>query len=264
MSSWKPNQSPAFVLVPSLYFFSTRINRSLDAVFLAATSYVPAYWILARASDFTPIEAGIFFLLGYLCFISFYEIGYFFNDTWDALRQKGGGRRRIGFSPGAAYSSLFIAVRLAAWGGVAYFLGWLTNPVWLACYAALGLAMAEHNLIASSGYRAASFYQLAVLRFICPIVGALPREALISALLPALLLYTYIRYLSYLDSKDLLSMPERRLPSFGVVQIGMLAPLVLLIGYMLENRMLLELFVYYFAVFAGFALLKRARGGAEA
>lgn len=263
MSSWTPNGSPAFVLVPSFYFFSTRINRFLDAIFLVTTSYVPAYWILARVADVTPVEAGILFLLGYLCFISFYEIGYFFNDSWDAARQKGG-RRRIGFSPGVGYSSLFVAVRLAAWGGAAYFVGWLENPVWLACYGALGLAMAQHNLIASSAFRAASFYELAVLRFICPIIGALPREQLVSALLPALLLYTYVRYLSYLDSKDLLAMPERRLPSFGVVQIAMLAPLVCLIAYMLNDQVLLELLVYFFLVFAGFAVLRRGRGAAEA
>ena len=119
--------------------------------------------------------------------------------------------------------------------------------------------MAQHNLIASSGYRAASFYQLAVLRFICPIAGALPADQLISALLPALLLYTYIRYLSYLDSKNLLSMPERRQPSFGAVQIGMLAPLVALIAYMLNNQVLLELLVYYFLVFGAFALLQRPK-----
>lgn len=259
MNSWKPSQSPAFVLIPFFYFLGTRINRFLDAIFLVATSFVPAWWILTRGSDLTALEAGVSFLIGYLCFISFYEIGYFFNDTWDALRQKDGGRRRIGFKPGLAYSSLFIALRLAIWGGAAYFLGWLGNPVWLACYAALALAMAQHNLIASSAYRAASFYQLAVLRFICPIAGALPKDQLVSAILPALLLYTYIRYLSYLDSKDLLLMPERREPTFGVVQIGMLAPLVAVIAYMLNNRVLLELLGYYFVVFGGFALVQRVK-----
>lgn len=259
MNSWKLSQSPVFVLVPFIYFVGTRINRVLDAIFLVATSFVPAWWILTRASDLGAVEAGVSFLLGYLCFISFYEIGYFFNDTWDASRQKDGGRRRIGFSPGPAYASLFLAIRLATWGGTAYFLGWFGDPVWLACYAALGLAIAQHNLIASSGYRAASFYQLAVLRFICPIAGALPKDQLISAVLPALLLYTYIRYLSYLDSKDLLSMPERRQPTFGIVQIGMLAPLVAVIAYMLDNQVLLELLAYYLVVFGGFALMQRAK-----
>lgn len=258
LNSWKPDRSPILLLVPSLYFFATRMNRVLDIIYLVATSYVPAYWILARLSDLTPPEAGISFLLGYLCFISFYEIGYFFNDTWDSLRQQGG-RRRIAFSPGAAYSALFVVVRLATWGGVAYLLGWFANLVWLACYLALAVAMLQHNLILSSAYRAASFYQLAVLRFVCPIAAALPREHFISAVLPALLLYAYPRFMSYLDSKELLTMPERRQPTFGIVQITMLAPFVALLAYIFESSVLLEILAYFMVVFGAFSVIGRSR-----
>ncbi len=257
LSFWKLNQSPSLLLVPSLYFYGTRMNRVLDVIFLVATSYVPAYWILARLSDLGPVEAGISFLLGYLCFISFYEIGYFFNDSWDSMRQKGG-RRRMSFSPGATYSALFVAVRLATWGGVSYLLGWFGNLVWLACYVALAVAMLQHNLISSSAYRAASFYQLAVLRFICPIAATLPREHFISAVLSALLLYTYPRFLSYLDSKDLLTMPERRQPSFGMVQITMLGPFVALLAYFFESLVLIEILAYFLVVFGGFSVLGRS------
>ena len=263
MNSWKLNQSPALLLVPWLYYCGTRVNRPLDLVFVVATSYMPAYWILARVTGLGWAEAAVSFVLGYLCFVSFYEIGYFFNDSWDARRQEGG-RRRIGFAPGAAYSALFVGIRLGVWGGLGYLLGWFLNPIWVGCYIALALAMLQHNLIASSAYRAASFFQLAVLRFVCPIAAALGPEQFLAALLPAILLYTYLRFLSYLDSKDLLDMPERRLPAFGAVQIAMLAPLIALIAYATRTPVLFELLIYFFIVFGGFALLPRSKPVSDA
>ena len=263
MNSWKLNRSPALLLVPWLYYCATRVNRPLDLVFVVATSYVPAWWILVRVAELDLLQATLSFVLGYLCFVSFYEIGYFFNDSWDSKRQEGG-RQRIGFSPGAFYSALFVTVRLGCWAGLGYALGWFGNPIWLGCYLALALAMLQHNLITSSAYRAASFFQLAVLRFVCPIAAALRPEQFVLALLPATLLYTYLRYLSYLDSKDLLAMPERRLPAFGAVQIAMLTPLVALIAYATGSPVLFELLIYFLAVFGGFALLGRSRPITEA
>lgn len=251
--------SRALAAVPFAYLVATRVRTPRDWAYLVATSWVPAIWLLFRLTELGPVKALTCFALGYLAFVALYEIGYFVNDAWDAKRDAAG-RQRLGFAPGPAYSILFVAIRIATWGAIGWFTGWLSDPVWLAGYAALLVAFAEHNLVAGNGLRLASFYQLAVLRFVLPMLGALSPPAYPAVLLSAILLYAYLRYLSYADSKDLLDLPERRTPQFGLLQLVMLAPLVGFVAFILNAAPIAELLVYMIAVHAGWWRLARDRG----
>lgn len=251
--------SRALAAVPFAYLIATRVRTPRDWAYLVATSWVPAIWLLFRLADLGPLEALGSFALGYLAFVALYEIGYFVNDAWDAKRGEAG-RKRLGFSPGTAYAILFVSIRVATWAAVGWITGWLSNPAWLAGHAALFLAFAQHNLVAGNGLRLASFYQLAVLRFVMPILGALAPPAYPAALIAAILLYAYLRYLSYADSKDLLNLPERKTPRFGLLQLVMLAPLVGFIAVILDAAPIAELLVYMIAVHAAWWLFARVRG----
>ena len=244
-------------LIPFVYLAQSRLKSVRDVGYLVATSWLPAIWILARFADDGLANPALLFAAGYLCFIAIYEIGYLANDAWDAAKATDG-RRRIGFRVGPVYALVFVAIRVAFWLLVAGRLGWLSNLLWLACYAALLLAFAQHNLIRSGALRSASFFQLATLRFVLPIVASLPQEGLAPAFVAAFLFYTYFRFLSYLESKRLLTMPQRKGSWFGLAQIVILAPLWLLMSYLLSTTVIAEVGLY-FTVFYAAAGLAQSR-----
>ena len=215
--------------------------------YLVATSWLPAIWLLWRLTDLSVAGSALAFAAGYLAFISIYEIGYLINDAWDAPRSTGG-RQRLNFPLTPPFTLAFIAIRLAVWAVVGVLTGWIGNPLWLAGYAALSLAIAQHNMFQSKGLRLASFYELATLRFLLPVLAALPAASLPAAILTALLLYSFPRFLGYLDSKGILNLPERREPQFGFLLILSLAPLLVVTSYMLRTAVLAELTAYFLAI----------------
>jgi hypothetical protein len=198
------------------------------------------------------------FAAGYLAFISIYEIGYLANDSWDAKRSTRG-RQRLDFPPSLSFISSFVAVRLAVWVAVGVMTGWIDNAIWLAGYVVLLAAIAQHNLIQSKGLRLASFYELATVRFLLPIIAALPAASLPAAILAALLLYSFPRFLGYLDSKDILHLPERSESRYGFLLILSLTPLLLLSSYLLRNTVLAELTAFYLAIHGLWWAMARAR-----
>jgi len=250
------------MLVPFLYSLITRFNGARDRAYLVASSWIPATWLIFRLSDVGLVAAIVKFALGYLAFIAVYEIGYFINDAWDA-RKSAAGRRRIDFAWGPAFVILFVAIRVALWLAIGYATGWISDPVWLACFAALAAAIAQHNLIASPALRAASFFQLSTLRFAVPVVASVPRQALLLVFAAALLFYTYFRFLSYLDSKALLDMPARRRPQFGFVQGLMLAPLAILISFLSSSTILAELALYFVMIFGLWIVLSPKQNASD-
>lgn len=235
-------------LLPFGYFVLTRVGNIRDLGYLVASSWLPAMWFLFRTSGSPWAHVLLNFVAGYLAFIAIYEIGYLANDSWDA-RKSSGGRQRTPFRFGPAYLLAFVVIRLSAWVAIGQWTGWLANPIWLAGYAALVLAFAQHNLIAAAGLRSASFFQLATLRFVLPIVAAVPAEFHLLLFLAAILFYAYLRLLSYLESKDLLVMPERRGTNFGLIQLAMLSPLILLVALIAKSQVMVELLVYFGAVY---------------
>ena len=204
--------SRLLTLVPFGYLLVTRTTRPKDLAYLVASSWIPAIWLAFRlgGTDFVGALAG--FALGYVAFLCVYEIGYLVNDSWDAARSASG-RHRVNFEVSPSYAFAFVLIRLACWAAIGWTTGWWTDPLWLGTYAMLVIALCEHNLLTSPALRLTSFVQLAVLRFLAPIAALVPRERVAAALLSAVIFYAYLRALSYLESKDLLTMPERRAPA---------------------------------------------------
>jgi hypothetical protein len=241
--------SRAVSLLPFGYFAVTRVSSLRDLAYLVATSWLPAIWLIARLAGLDNIQSVMTFLIGYMAFISAYEIGYLVNDAWDA-RRSGEGRARLSFHLDRAYVVAFLAIRLGLWAGIGVLTNWIANPLWLAGYAALAIAFAQHNLVHLKDLRLASFYELATLRFMLPILASIPVGALPPALLVALILYAFPRFLAYAESKDLLNLDKRRAPSFGFLLLLSFSPLVLYFSYLLDAEILVELLAYYLAIHA--------------
>lgn len=250
----------AIALVPFGYQWITRIATVRDVMYLVAGSWIPGIWLIHRLGDFGLAHSIIAYLLGYLAFVSIYELGYFANDAWDSSRSDDG-RSRIGFRWGAPFLITFVAVRLSAWAIIGYYTGWINSLIWIAGFAALAAAFTEHNLIRSAGLRAASFTQLAILRFMIPVIGAAPSDALLT-FAAAIIFYFHFRYLSYLDGKGLLRMEIRKRPDFQFVQSLMLVPMVLFLALVSKSTLLFELSIYFLIVSAMWAFLKRKMAGA--
>jgi hypothetical protein len=248
-------------LVPFFYFLVTRISGLRDLAYLAASSLLPGLWLVWRLGEYGPIEAIVRFALGYLAFIAIYELGYFLNDAWDA-RRRPSGRQRIPFVWGVVYAATFVALRLVAWPAIGWATGWLWSPLWLAAFGALILAFGQHNVISAAALRSATFVQLSTLRFVIPVLPSIAPESVAAVIAAALLFYTYFRFLSYLESKDLLQMPDRRAGSFQLLQTLMLTPLILFLAYTSGLAVIFELWVYFVVIFGLWAALSsRGRGG---
>lgn len=254
------NFAKGLALLPFGYTAVTRLKSARDVAYLVCSSWLPAAWFLYRTEPLSIADTLVNFGLGYLAFIAIYEIGYLANDYWDA-RKSDVGRQRVPFLAGPAYACLFVALRVAVWTVIGWWTGWIAEPIWLAGYGALGIAFAEHNLIAAPGLRSASFFQLAILRFVLPVLAPTAPGSRLTLLLVAILFYVYLRLLSYLESKDLLTIPERRKPSYSLAQIAMLLPIAALISLLAGQLVVLELWAYFLLCFAGWAVLDRRASG---
>lgn len=250
--------SKSLSLIPGGYLAVTRIHGLRDLAYHLATSWLPAIWLVLQLTELSPAMAGLLFLAGYLAFIAAYEIGYLANDVWDA-RRSDGGRHRLSFAVDAPYLTAFLGIRLATWLVIGMAMNWVANPIWQAGYAILAIAFAQHNLVSSKGLRLASFYELATLRFLLPIAALLSAQSMVPALLVALLLYAFPRFLSYMESKDLLALEERRAPAFGFFLLLSFSPLVLYLAWVLRIGVLAELLAYFLAIHWAWWLLVSVR-----
>jgi hypothetical protein len=227
-----------------------------DFTYLVASSWVPGIWIISRLGDHSLGDAALYFAAGYLCFVSVYEIGYLVNDAWDAPKTERG-RKRIRFAYGQVYVVSFVALRIGIWAGLSALFGWIGDMVWLAAFAALVVAFAEHNLIRPVAFRSASFFQLACLRFMIPVIGETPADKLLLLLFTGIVFYTYFRFLAYLDGNGQLAMPDRRRRDFGVIQFAMLAPFIAFGAFVSGEILLLELLGYFVMIYGVYALIVR-------
>lgn len=240
------------------YLLVSRGRNPWDLLYMVGNSWIPGLYLIVRLGGMDPLRALVAFVLGYLAFISCYELGYLTNDSWDAARSTGG-RRRIGFAVSPGYILLFTAIRLMVWLSIGWLTGWILDPAWAAGYAALVAAFTLHNVLSSPAIRIASFLQLSILRFMLPIIGALRPGTYLVAFAVAFLFYTLFRLLSYLDSKDLLSMTEPRTGRFKLAVVAVQAPLAAYLSVLSNSTVIAEMFVYYLALYGLVSVRRRRR-----
>ena len=240
--------SKLLLLVPMGYALHTRMNSARGLLANAATAWLPGALVLhLLRRGLTPegaVGSAGRYAAGYLAFVCVYELGYFANDTL-GTRFDETPRRRLRHRTGPAFAAAFVAVRLAAWAGAAWAFGWHANPAWAGLYAALAVLLVTHNVIASTAYKAASFLQMSLLRFVAPVVPFAAAEQVPLLLVLGLTFFSYHRLMTYLVSKERLHLPERAepmyypkavlatLPLTGLVAAAAWPPALLVHGYYL-------------------------------
>lgn len=208
--------NPSFrYAVPLTYAYASRLHQLREMAATAYMEWVPNVLLVVSLEGLPVGQSVPDLALSWIAFMSFYELGYMMNDLY-SVRYDAIPRRRLGLkSVGRAWIWWGI-VRLLVCGGIVFFKEWYRLPhVWL-IYAVGVAAFITHNLLRLVGPKVLTFVTLATVRFLAPMFPILTVENLSSILFPALINIVLFRTLSYIDSKGMLRMPERRTAFFRV------------------------------------------------
>ncbi len=202
------NMGPFFL--PFFYTFSTRLRGNpFSLLYLILFEWTIAISVLFFVQGYTFLQSLGFYLLSYLAFISIYEIGYFVNDIFSIRYEKVPRARLKNTNITSRLVILIIGVRLTVFAFITTVLDFWHEPRWTGIFIALVIIFSIHNLIRKEDLKPITFLGLASLRFFGPILSFISSETFHLLLPPFILCYLVYRFLSYLDSKDLLRIPSR-------------------------------------------------------
>ncbi|MDE9450358.1 hypothetical protein J3R80_07730 [Aliiroseovarius sp. Z3] len=239
------------LLLPFGYAFQSRYHWPRDFMVNALTAWVPGVILVALLGDLTISDAFIRYLLGYASFICIYELGYLANDTI-GLRHDPTPRRRIDIGFSAGFIVAFIVVRLSIGLAAAVVLGVANSGLYWASVSALVAGLIAHNTLRSVELKFYTFLQLSLLRFTLPVLPALLIDAGTTAILTsfatALLLFTLPRFLTYLDAKGRLTLPERKARTYHLKTHVAVLPLVILLSVLTDETAPLVCLIWGVAV----------------
>jgi hypothetical protein len=245
-------------LFPFGYFLKTRLNTLSAWLFHGYAEYLLGFLLLLY-SGLSPIEAFKNFVPGYLAFISIYEIGYIFNDFVSVRFEKNPRKRLSSWNPSSALIMLWVLIRVAFFLAISYYLGVSDNRQWLLFYLSLVIVFALHNSLNKKGYKIFTFVSLAFIRFYAPVFLFLSTGMLLQTLAGVFIHYILFRTITYIDSKDLLRIPDRNSLSFKTAFYALFIPLSGLISILSINWLCLWINLY-FLVFWGALLLANKMG----
>lgn len=233
--------------MPFGYFVKTRLNNKAALLFHGYAEFLLGILLLLYAG-FNGIDAITSFAIYYLAFISIYEIGYIFNDFVSVKFEKNPRKRLQDYVPSNSVIITWIIIRVLCFIAVIFFEGVYTEVNWWLFYTLLILVFAVHNIIKKSENKIFTFFSLAGLRFYAPLFFILPEDVLQQTLPPVVIHYMFYRTLTYIDSKGLLNIPNRKSLSFKLSFYLYLIPLSILI-YIITTRWLCIYINIYFLIF---------------
>lgn len=221
------------ILFPFTYSLTSRFDRWSYVIYHCLLEWIPAIVLAGYYVGLTPGTALAVFL-NYLAFISLYEIGYLTNDFLSEKVEADPRGRAKKYEITSLSLSLLIAVRLAAYIAISYYLGNLSQLLNWIFFAALTIIFALHNTFDPSR-RLATFVGLSVLRFVGPIYLLLPLDVL-RIVLPAVLLnYSFLRMITYGGNKGLIMIEQRKAPTFKLSHYAALIPLNLFMAAIYDS-----------------------------
>ena len=231
-----------FYLIPFTYFQRTRLRSLKEWIFHAWNEWLANCLILFCAFSFDAIEAVKCFLIGYIAFISLYEIGYIANDFY-AVRNEANPRMRFGRAISRGMIAFWIVARFALFAAISYYFQFGFD--WFLFYIALAIVFALHNLMDDRSLKTYTFLQLAIFRFWAPVFMFLPKEVVMGLLPITVLYYVFNRTLTYMDSKDLLKLPNRTTLSFKLNSGFILLSFSLFWAYYVQSWMAAGIAAYF-------------------
>ena len=197
------------IFIPFGYALHTRIRGLRNLTNNAATAWIPALILIALATPTNPWSAFWKLPISYICFIAFYELGYFYNDTL-GTRGETNPRLRLKHDLSRWEVMAVIGIRIAVIVAICGLMGWYNQVSWLTFYAILGVVIVLHNTINETAIRLVTFFQMSLLRFVAPIFVWLPTEKFTMCLMAGVVFFTFTRFITYLEAKDRLVLPERK------------------------------------------------------
>jgi len=214
-----------------------------DWIFHTWNEWFINFLLLFYVADFEPLIALKNFVIGYIAFISFYEIGYIVNDFY-AVKKEKAPRMRFGSQQVSQFIIwLWVAIRVAIFLAISYYFHFSAD--WMLFYLGLGIVFALHNVLTSSALKTFTFLQLAIFRFWAPVFMFVPKS-LIGLLFPVVFFYyVFNRTLTYMDSKSLLQMPERLSISFRLQASLVLLTFLLFWAYFVQSWLCVLCAVYF-------------------
>ncbi len=242
--------------LPFCYFFYSRIRKDGSIIFNLAFEFIPWLIISLIYSQFESINTLKYLISSYFAFISIYEIGYIFNDFYSVRFEKNGrlrGPRHVNHSTIITW----IIFRLLVFISCSLFLPFGNSHEWIIFYVVLSIIFLFHNLINEKELKVISFFWLAFLKFLAPVIFLVKIDYLSSLCLVSSLIYVPFRCLSYLESKSLLLMKLRKTLKFRT--LCFLSPLLFSIIFYQNyyfSLFVVMSFYYAMAILTYFFLLK--------
>ena len=244
----------AVLLLPFSYFLLTRLKNLRNLIFHSYFEWIPAIGILFFLEETELVSSFKEFILGYLAFISIYEIGYLTNDQLSEKREENP-RRRMDDNLSKAFLIVLILVRVGIFLGITLYFGLQSSLIWWLYYVLLILSFFLHNVITNNDYRLVTFFNLSVFRFFAPIFIFLSIENLRLIFPVILICYSFFRTLIYMDNKDLLSVKARKTPLFNLSFFAITFIVVVLYSFISISWVPMIL-AGYFMIFTFFYFLK--------
>lgn len=204
------------VLVPFTYFLLTRLSKG-SIVFHLLFEWVAALVLVVLLGDSdSGVENFIRALGCYFAFISLYEIGYIANDVYDASKDEFG-RHRLPVGATITWVGFWSASRISFFLFGTYIFGAWQRVEWWLFFGTLCIIFTFHNIVIRYELKIISFLWLAWYRFMAPLIFVVSKDQIFGISFAVAIGYVIFRYLSYLDSKDMLRLPERRNNYFRVM-----------------------------------------------
>lgn len=252
-------QNRLLIQIPFLYLATTRMNTIKGLVSNAATAWLPGIFIVMAWGDHSLPFSVIYYLAAYLVFVSIYEVGYLVNDTL-GTRYDETPRHRLAFRPSAAEIVFFIVLRIVAASAIAWYLSLYESVAWRVAISALIIVICIHNTISSSALKAASFIQMSTLRFVIPVLPLIRSDLTPYLLLIGIFHFVYPRFITYLDSKGRLSIPERKTATYRLQYQLILMPVFILLSAMSSSYLPGLIWLYFLLFQAFWFLIEKNRG----
>ncbi|MHA6265722.1 hypothetical protein ACXYMP_02490 [Aliiroseovarius sp. CAU 1755] len=232
--SFSTNRTRLLLWLPFAYAFTSRYHWPRDFVVNALTAWVPGVFLTSLLGGLGAAQALGAYALGYLVFISIYELGYLANDSY-GLHHDPTPRQRVDLTLRPMFLVGFVGVRLATIGVAASLLGVVGSALFWAALGTLVVTLVAHNTLRSIELKFYSFLQLSLLRFSLPVFPALVVEgrqaAVLLVLCTGLMLFSLPRFLTYLDAKGRLNLPERKALQYHLKAHLTVAPMVFLLAF---------------------------------
>lgn len=231
-------------LLPFTYFLKTRLKNFKNLVFHGYYEWVSALGILFFFGSYSIEESVQLFLIGYLAFITFYEIGYITNDQYSEKFESNPRARRDQNIP-SHYPILWIGTRVIIFFAISWFVARNNFGLWSVFYLGLGFSFLMHNILKKNDHRVISFFSLSFFRFFAPVFLFIESPTL-KLILPAILFhYSFYRTIIYMDNKGLLKMPSRKDPAFNVLLHAFGTLIMGMISFLIKDPIPVLLSAYF-------------------